>query len=122
MPARSHRLRGGSRGVCQNHLQCHPPARISRIVSTLAQIPFFFFRGDPMTHPLWLFALQVPLLAAAATGALAQQAVVTPVPGLPSAINVPNSSVVGVNNAGHFVGLTNLYGFDPASGISYPGV
>jgi Immunoglobulin domain len=67
--------------------------------------------------------LSASLLATGvATSALAQQAVVTQIPGLPSAINQPNSSPVAVNNAGHFAGMTNLYGFDPNSGISYPGV
>jgi hypothetical protein len=64
----------------------------------------------------------VPALLAAAPTLLAQQAVVTPIPGLPSAINTPNSSAAGINNAGHILGLTDLYGFDPASGTSYPGV
>jgi hypothetical protein len=63
------------------------------------------------------------LLAAACESSLAQQAVVTPIAGLLSPINnQPNSSSVGVNNAAHFVGLSGLYGFDPATGISYPGV
>ena len=57
-----------------------------------------------------------------AAPALAQRAVVTPIRGLPSAINQPNSSPVSINNAGHSAGMTNLYGYDPNTGTSYPGV
>jgi hypothetical protein len=69
-----------------------------------------------------LLASHILLAAAGATTAFAQQAVVTAVHGLPSAINVPNSSLVGINNAGHYAGITDLYGFDPFNNISYPGV
>src|SRR4051812_4713285 len=69
--------------------------------------------------------LSASFLTLMGASALAQQAVVTQITGLASHINQPNSSpVVGVavNNAGHFAGMTNLYGYDPATGISYPGV
>jgi hypothetical protein len=67
-------------------------------------------------------ALSALTLAACSGLTLAQQAVVTQIQGLPNPINQPNSSPVAINNAGHFAGMSGLYGFDPATGTSYPGV
>jgi hypothetical protein len=67
-------------------------------------------------------ALSAFVLAACSGLAVAQQAVVNQIPGLPNPINQPNSSPVAVNNAGHYAGMSGLYGFDPATGTSYPGI